>query len=111
MPRPGGWQLLTGICPMEISSFVIQCGSGAAGGALAGTLLKGIGLGPLGDALAGAIGGGIGVQTINSWLGLAAVAPQTGIDLGTLALQLAAGGIGGAVTTALVGLLQRLASR
>jgi hypothetical protein len=96
---------------MDITSLVIQFGSGAAGGALAGNLLKSLNLRLLGNALAGAIGGGIGVQTINSWMGLATLAAQFGTDPGTLARQLAAGAIGGGVVAALMGLLQRAASR
>jgi hypothetical protein len=96
---------------MDITSLVIQFGSGAAGGALAGKLLKSFNLGPLGNLLAGAIGGGIGVQTINSWIGLAALAAQAGTDVGTLALQVAAGAVGGGVVTALMGVVQRVASR
>jgi hypothetical protein len=95
---------------MDITSLVIQFGSGGAGGALAGKLLKSCKLGPLGNVLAGAFGGGIGVQTINSWIGLAAAA-QAGTDAGTLALQVAAGAIGGGAVTALMAVLQRMASR
>jgi hypothetical protein len=96
---------------MDITGLVIQFGSGVAGGLLAGKLLKGLNLGPLGNALAGSVGGGIGVQAINSWLGLAMLSAQGGPDLGTLAVQLAAGAVGGGAATALFGLLHRLASR
>jgi hypothetical protein len=96
---------------MDITSLVIQFGSGAAGGALAGKLLKSLNLGPMGNALAGAVGGGIGIQAINSWLGLAMLGAQPETDAGTLAFQIAAGGIGGGVVMGLMGLLQRVASR
>jgi hypothetical protein len=96
---------------MDITGLVIQFSSGVAGGVLAGKLLKSLNFGLMGSALAGGIGGGIGVQTINGWLSLATLSAQGGIDVGMLAVQLAAGAVGGGAATALFGLLQRLASR
>jgi uncharacterized membrane protein YeaQ/YmgE (transglycosylase-associated protein family) len=45
---------------MNIVSLIIQLVSGAAGGNIAGSLLKKFDLGPVGNSIAGIVGGGLG---------------------------------------------------
>ena len=47
---------------MDVTSLVLQLISGAAGGNVAGALLKKSSLGPVGSSIAGLLGGGLGGQ-------------------------------------------------
>lgn len=96
---------------MDMLSLLIQLGSGAAGGNLAGTLMKNLSLGTLGNTLAGIVGGGLGGTILNSALGLGKATAATGLDLGTIISQVAGGGIGGGVLMAVVGLLRQMFSK
>ena len=87
--------------------LIIQLISGAAGGHIAGKIWKGFSMGTLGNTLAGLIGGGVGGWLFDM-LGLAPgdgmpTGSANGLDLETLLGSMAAGGIGGGITTAVVG--------
>jgi len=86
--------------------LLIQLASGAAGGNLAGMLLRDRSLGVIGNSLAGLVGGGLGGQILMASLGLAA-AGASGIDLGATIAQISGGGVGGAVLTGIVGMLKQ----
>jgi hypothetical protein len=86
--------------------LLIQLVSGAAGGNVAGALLKGQSLGLLGNALAGAVGGGLGGQILSALLGAGAAASGD-LGLGAIIAQIAGGGVGGAVLTLIVTYLNR----
>jgi uncharacterized membrane protein YeaQ/YmgE (transglycosylase-associated protein family) len=93
---------------MDIVSLIIQLVSGAAGGNIAGALLKKFSLGPLGNSIVGIIGGGLGGQLL-AMLGAgdAGTAAAGGMDVGSIVSSIAGGGIGGGVLMAIVGLIRQ----
>ena len=93
---------------MDLTSLLIQLASGAAGGNIAGSLLKNQSLGTLGNTLAGIVGGGLGGNILNSALGIGKVAGATGLDIGTIVSQVAGGGVGGGVLMIIVGILKKM---
>lgn len=92
---------------MDPIGLLIQLISGAAGGNIAGSLLKNASLGNAGNALAGGIGGLLGGNILNSALGVGKVA-ASGLDIGTIISQIAGSGVGGGVLMVLVGLLKQI---
>lgn len=96
---------------MDLVSLLVPLVSGAAGGNMAGSLLKSSSLGVLGNSLAGIVGGGLGGQILNNALGVTHVAATSGIDVGTIVSQMASGGVGGGAMMMTVGVLQSLLSR
>ena len=94
---------------MDMVSLIIQLISGAAGGNVAGSLLKNISLGTLGNSLAGIVGGGIGGQILSQLLH---IAPATGgLDLGSIVAQVAGGGVGGGGLMAVIGLVRSMIAK
>jgi hypothetical protein len=87
--------------------LLIQLGSGAAGGNVAGSLLKNLSLGTVGNSLAGIVGGGLGGQILGPLLG-AAAAGGGGMDIGSILGQVASGGVGGGVMMAVIGILKNM---
>ena len=49
---------------MDIAGLLVQLVSGAAGGNIAGALLKQFSLGPVGNSVVGVLGGGLGGQLL-----------------------------------------------
>ena len=93
---------------MDPIGLIIQLISGAAGGNIAGSLLKNSSLGTGGNSLAGAIGGLLGGNILNSALGVTKAATASGLDIGTIISQIAGSGVGGGVLMVLVGLLRQI---
>ena len=93
---------------MDPIGLLIQLISGAAGGNIAGSLLKNSSLGGIGNTLAGGVGGLLGGNILNSALGLGKVAAASGLDVGTLISQVAGSGVGGGVLMVLVGLVRQI---
>ncbi len=93
---------------MNITALIVQLISGAAGGNIAGGLLKKLSLGPVGNSIAGIVGGGIGGQLLGMMMGGGgAAAPAAGgFDIGSLVAQIGGGGIGGAILMAIVGAIR-----
>lgn len=94
---------------MDILSLIIQLISGAAGGNIAGALLKKYSLGPVGNSIVGILGGGLGGQLLGL-LGAGDAGAATaagGFDLGALVSSVAGGGVGGGVLMAIVGLIRQ----
>jgi uncharacterized membrane protein YeaQ/YmgE (transglycosylase-associated protein family) len=89
--------------------LIIQLVSGAAGGNIAGVLLKNQSLGVVGNSIAGIIGGGVGGKVLGGLLGVAA-AQSGGLDFGTIVSSVVTGGAGGGVLMAVVGLLRSMLS-
>jgi uncharacterized membrane protein YeaQ/YmgE (transglycosylase-associated protein family) len=83
--------------------LIIQLLSGAAGGNLAGSLLKKQSLGPIGNSIAGILGGGLGGQLLGV-LGIAT--GGGGMDIGSIIGSIASGGVGGGVLMAIVGFIR-----
>ena len=93
---------------MDPIALFIQLISGAAGGNIAGSLLKNSSLGNVGNTLAGGIGGLLGGNILNSALGIGKAAAASGLDIGTIISQVAGSGVGGGVLMVLVGLLRQI---
>jgi len=96
---------------MDIVTLIIQLLSGAAGGNIAGALLKNISLGTLGNSIAGIVGGGLGAQILGQFFNLPPAALSGGIDPMAILSQVLAGGAGGGVTLAIVGALRSMLSK
>lgn len=86
--------------------IIIQLLSGAAGGNIAGKLLKNLDLGTLGNSLAGILGGGIGGQLLGM-LGLAS-GGDGGMDLTNIIASIGGGGAGGGVLMSIIGLVKNI---
>lgn len=83
--------------------LLIQLVSGAAGGNVAGALLKNLSLGSVGNSVAGAVGGGLGSQLLPMLAG-------SGMLEGVLG-QVAGGGVSGLAVTALAGLVRNMMAK
>jgi hypothetical protein len=84
--------------------LIIQLISGAAGGNVAGSLMKNLSLGTVGNSLAGILGGGIGGQLLGM-LGLATGAGE--MDIGGIIGSIASGGVGGGAVMAIIGMIKK----
>ena len=93
----------------EYLPLIIQLLSGAAGGNLAGKLLKGSSLGTLGDSIAGIAGGGIGGKLL-AMLGMAAGGGGA-LSLGGIIGSIASGGVGGGVLMAIIGMIRKMMAK
>lgn len=93
---------------MNIVGLIIQLVCGAAGGNIAGGLLKKLSLGTVGNSIVGIIGGGLGGQLLGMLGvgGTGAAAATSGMDLGAIVSSVAGGGVGGGVLMAIVGLIR-----
>ena len=99
---------------MNIVALIVQLLSGAAGGNIAGALLKQFDLGPVGNSLVGILGGGLGGQLLGMLGagGAGVVAPAaSGLDLGSLISSIAGGGVGGGALMIIVGLIRQMMAK
>jgi len=102
---------------MNLTAIVLQLISGGVGGNIAGALLKKLNLGPVGNSIAGIIGGVITGQVLKmlgSGAGAAtaaSAASSSGIDLSSTLSNVGGAGLGGAVLTAVVGLIKTQMSK
>ena len=93
-------------------AFIIQLLSGAAGGTVAGSLMKNMSLGMVGNALSGLVGGGIGGKLLGGLLGVAAAkAGGGGLDMGTIIGSVISGGAGGGVLMTVIGLIKQMMAK
>lgn len=92
-----------------MEQLIISLLSGAAGGNIAGRLLKNLDLGPLGNSIAGIIGGGLGQQILAS-LG-SADAAAAGLDFGSIIQSVAGGGVGGGIVMVIVGVIRSMMAK
>lgn len=76
--------------------LIISLLTGAAGGNLAGALLKKFSLGTLWNSVVGILGGGLGAQLLG----------MLGLDLSGILGSILGGGVGGGVLMVLVGLIK-----
>jgi len=92
---------------MTLALF-IQWLAGAVGGNVAGGLLEKFDLGPVGNTLAGLVGGIGGCQLLATMApGLGAAVAGGGLDIVSLASQIAGGGVGGALLMMIAGLVKQ----
>jgi len=99
------------IIALDIIGIIIQLVAGAVGGNAAGAALKDKSLGGTGNSIAGAIGGIVVAQVIHRLTGVAvapdaAAAASSGLDIGTIIKDLIASGAGGAILTAIIGMIK-----
>ncbi|MDD5719807.1 MAG: hypothetical protein RBT60_09290 [Candidatus Krumholzibacteria bacterium] len=91
---------------MDMVSLIIQLASGAAGGNLAGSLLKKFSLGTTGNSILGILGGGLGGQLLGL-LGSGAAAQSGSADIGSIISSVLGGGVGGGVLMTIVGVIRQ----
>jgi uncharacterized membrane protein YeaQ/YmgE (transglycosylase-associated protein family) len=84
--------------------LIIQLICGAAGGNIAGSMMKKSSLGTLGNSIAGIVGGGLGGQLLQL-LGVAA-SGGGGLDAGSIISSILGGGVGGGVLMAIIGIIK-----
>ena len=94
-----------------IIGLIIQLIAGVAGGNGAGAVFKDKSLGTTGNSIAGAIGGVVVAQIIQRLTGVAvapdaAAAVASGLDIGTIIKGVISSGVGGAILTAIVGMIK-----
>lgn len=89
---------------MDIVGLIISLISGAAGGNIAGALMKDYSLGTVGNSIAGIVGGGIGGWILGA-LGVA-TAGGAGLSLGSIIGSILSGGGGGAILMLVIGLVR-----
>ena len=88
-------------------NLIIQLICGAAGGNVAGALMKKFSLGTVGNSIVGILGGGLGGQLLGM-LGVGgAGAAASGADIGSILSSVASGGVGGGVLMAIVGVIRQ----
>ena len=85
--------------------IIIDLLSGAAGGNLAGKLLKDFNLGTLWNSVVGILGGGIGGQILGV-LGILGTG-DGGMDIGSILGNVVGSGVGGGVLLAIVGFIKK----
>jgi len=93
--------------------LIIQVVAGLIGGNAAGAALKEKSLGTTGNSIAGGVGGLILGQILQAVMGGGApdvAAATAGMDVGKIVTDLVGGGAGGAILTAIVGMLKNQAS-
>jgi uncharacterized membrane protein YeaQ/YmgE (transglycosylase-associated protein family) len=93
---------------MEVFNLIISLISGAIGGNVAGAAMKEQSLGTAGNSIAGILGGGLGAMVLQS---LGAASSGGGLDLGSLIGSIAAGGVGGGIVLAVIGLIKSAMAR
>ena len=84
--------------------LIIQLVSGAAGGNLAGKLMKESSMGTLWNSVLGILGGGLGGQVLGM-LGIAA--GSGGMDVASILGSVAGGGVGGGILMAIIGFVKK----
>jgi len=93
--------------------LIIQVVAGLIGGNAAGAALKDKSLGTTGNTIAGGVGGVILGQILQAVMGGAAPdagAAMAGMDIGKIVTDVVGGGAGGAILTAIVGMLKNQVS-
>ncbi len=87
--------------------LIINLVSGAAGGNIAGSLMKNFSLGTALNSVVGILGGGIGGQL----LGMLGMGGGGGMDLMGIISSVAGGGVGGGVLLGIVGLIKSMMNK
>ena len=90
--------------------LIIQLISGAAGGNIAGKLLKNLDLGTIINSILGIIGGGLGGQILGM-LGMSTGDPGAGMDIASILGSIAGGGVGGGALMAIVGAVKNMMAK
>jgi hypothetical protein len=88
---------------MDIVSLIINLISGAAGGNIAGAVMKDKSLGPLLNSVVGVLGGGAGAAVLKM-MGMAI--NNGGLDVQAVLSSVASGGVGGAIMLVIIALIK-----
>jgi uncharacterized membrane protein YeaQ/YmgE (transglycosylase-associated protein family) len=104
---------------MTLTAIILQLISGGVGGNVAGAVLSKLNLGPVANSILGIIGGLITGQVVNSMgsggvsaaAAAATAAANSGFDMSSILANVGGAGIGGAVLTAVVGLIKSKISK
>jgi hypothetical protein len=96
---------------MELMSIILQLIGDIGGGNGAGAAMKGRSLGSAGNSIIGAMGGLVLGQVVERLTGGAVSADAVaqaaqGMDLGGIITNLLSSGVGGAVLTAIIGMMK-----
>jgi hypothetical protein len=93
-------------------NLITSAVGGAAGGNAIGKASPNFDLGAIGNTIAGAVGGGVLGQLATLLLPAITTAMQSGnLSVGGIVSQLVAGGAGGAILTAVIGLIKNSAMK
>jgi uncharacterized membrane protein YeaQ/YmgE (transglycosylase-associated protein family) len=95
---------------MDIMPLVISLLSGAAGGNVAGKLMKNLDLGTMWNSVAGILGGGLGGQILGM-IGMGGAAAAGGGDIGSIIGSVASGGVGGGALMAIIGAVKKMMNK
>lgn len=88
--------------------LIIQIIAGLIGGNAAGAGMKNISLGTAGNSVAGGVGGLLGGLLTGMLGGEAGAAlDMSNLDIGAIVQAVAGGGVGGAVLTAIIGMVKK----
>jgi hypothetical protein len=94
-----------------MEQILINLIAGAAGGNAAGKASPNIDLGTIGNTIAGLVGGGVLGQLVTLLLPALTAAAQSGnLSVGGIVTQVIGGGAGGAILTAIIGLIKNKAA-
>jgi hypothetical protein len=90
-----------------MEQLIINAISGAIGGGASGATVKQFDIGAVGNIIAGLVGGGVLGRIVTMiWPTLAPAIQSGGFDMGSIATQVASGGIGGIVLQLVVGFIK-----
>jgi hypothetical protein len=95
-----------------LTNLIASAVGGAAGGNAIGKSSPNVDLGAVGNTIAGAVGGGVLGQLATLLLPAVMTAMQGGnLSVSGIISQLVAGGAGGAILTAIIGLIKNSATK
>jgi len=96
---------------MDLLPMIISLVSGAAGGNVAGALMKKFSMGTALNSIVGILGGGLG-KTILGALGMGGMAAAgdagSAMDIGSILSAVAGGGVGGGALMAIIGVVKNM---
>ncbi len=91
--------------------LIISLIAGALGGNVAGGLLKNLSLGTAGNSIAGILGGGLGSYLLGMMGAPVDPAAVANLDIGAIISSVAAGGVGGGVLMAVLGVIKNMVAK
>ncbi len=94
-----------------MEQLIINLIAGAVGGNAAGKASPNLDLGTIGNTIAGLVGGGVLGQLVTLLIPAVTAAAQSGnLSVGGVITQIISGGAGGAILTAIIGLVKNRAA-
>ena len=96
---------------MDIVGLIISLISGAAGGNIAGAILKNFNLGTVLNSVVGIIGGGLGSQLLGLGAMTAGTEGGASLDIGAIIANVAGSGVGGGILMVVIGLIKKMIAK